>query len=67
MKIQELTQTIRQRVSQQTAALAARSQELRERAEMALDNAGDRFLRAEKLTLANQTPYQVLHDDGLIQ
>ena len=67
MKIQDLTQQIRQRVSQQTAVLSARSQELRERAEVALGNAGDRFLRAEKLTLADQTPYQVLHDDGLIK
>lgn len=67
MKIQELTQQIRQRVSQQTALLSARSQTLRERTEVALGNAGDRFLRAEKLTLADQTPYQVLHDNGLVK
>ena len=67
MKINELTQKIRQRVTERTAELNRSTQRIRARAEVALTNAGDRFLRADKLTLADQTPYRVLFDDGLIK
>lgn len=32
-----------------------------------LNNAGDRLFRARDLVLADQTPYEVLHDNGLVK
>ena len=67
VNINDLTQNIRQRVREQTASLNQSSQRVRARAEVALTNASDRFFRADKLTLADQTPFRVLFDDGLIK
>lgn len=41
------------------------TRKIRQRSETLLANAGDRFLRAGQLTLADQTAFEVLHDNGL--
>lgn len=53
MKLADIAKSVRERLTQ--------------RGGMLLTNAGDRFLRARELTLAGQTSYQVLHDNGLVK
>lgn len=65
MKLTDITQTMRQRIASGRQRLDAQRRDLQVRAETVLTNAGDRLLRANTLTLADQTPYEVLYDNGL--
>lgn len=50
-----------------TAPATARRRPLAHRARHVVRNARDRFLRTDSLVLANQTPYDIVHDNGLVQ
>lgn len=58
---------LQQTLAQQREKLTARAQRLRREGRRVLINANDRFLRSRELTLSGQTPYEVLHDNGLVQ
>lgn len=60
MKLADIAKSVRQRLTEQSARLRAQGDVL-------LTNAGDRFLRARELTLSGQTPYEILHDNGLVR
>ncbi|MDO8267476.1 MAG: alpha/beta fold hydrolase [Moraxellaceae bacterium] len=49
------------------SATAIRKRPLMRRARHVVRNARDRFLRTETLVLANQTAFDVVHDNGLVQ
>ena len=49
------------------SATAVRKRPLMRRARHVVRNARDRFLRTETLVLANQTAFDVVHDNGLVQ
>lgn len=67
MKLSTMAQTLRERIQSRRADLEEQAHEWRLFAKEAVTNAGDRFLRAQSLTRADQTPYEVLHDDGLVK
>lgn len=48
-------------------AVAPRSRPLMHRARHVMRNARDRFLRTDTLVLAERTPYDVIHDNGLVK
>tara|TARA_R110001592_G_scaffold39690_10_gene130648 strand:- start:15405 stop:16595 length:1191 start_codon:yes stop_codon:yes gene_type:complete len=62
-----LPERLSQLLQQQRHKLAKRAAVLRHEGSRVLTNANDRFLRTRELTLSGQTPYEVLHDNGLVK
>lgn len=62
-----LPERLSQSLQQQRHKLAKRAAVLRHEGSRVLTNANDRFLRTRELTLSGQTPYEVLHDNGLVK
>lgn len=54
-------------LQQQSQKLSSRTRVLRREGRRVLANANDRFLRTRELTLSGQTPFNVLHDNGLVK
>ena len=62
-----LPERLSQSLQQQRHKLAERTAVLRREGSRVLTNANDRFLRTRELTLSDQTPYEILHDNGLVK
>ncbi|MEO6699367.1 MAG: hypothetical protein ABIR53_06720 [Paraperlucidibaca sp.] len=67
MSRQPLPARLSQALQQQRHKLSKRAAILRREGRRVLANANDRFLRTRELTLSGQTPYEVLHDNGLVK
>lgn len=60
MKFVDIADAVRQR-------LLHHSDVLKKQASIVLENANDRFLRLNDITLANKSPYEIVHDNGLVK
>lgn len=62
-----LPKTLSLTLQAQRDKLSSRATEWRRDSRRVLANANDRFLRTRELTRSDQTPYEVLHDNGLVK
>lgn len=60
MKLTDIAGVVRKRLERESAVL-------KKQAAKVLANANDRFLRLNDITLADKSPFTVVHDNGLVQ